>query len=217
MSSFNPYALARGPPMPPLPPGWIATPDPNTGRTYFVNTMTNQTSWTPPQPPPSAAAVPCADCCACPCECKASNGIAAPRPDDPAYEAFVAVQAHLSMGVAGKRTARARPRLSTDSFPRRRGAAAARGLGAAAARRRVAARAHGRVAAPPRRRVQMGRGESARASERPFSSETFADDPAQSRGAAAGARTWFAAPPSPAEYPRRSHGGVESPGPHASH
>jgi len=46
-----------------LPPGWITQTDPNTGATFYVNTATNETTWTkpmaaPPGPPPPADAPP---------------------------------------------------------------------------------------------------------------------------------------------------------------
>ena len=33
----------------PLPPNWVARVDPNTGRTYYANTVTNTTQWEFPQ------------------------------------------------------------------------------------------------------------------------------------------------------------------------
>jgi hypothetical protein len=36
-----------------LPPPWIAAIDPSSGQTYYVNTETRETSWSPPPPPPS--------------------------------------------------------------------------------------------------------------------------------------------------------------------
>eukprot|EP00747_Dinoflagellata_sp_TGD_P102942 gnl/TRDRNA2_/TRDRNA2_168802_c2_seq1.p1 gnl/TRDRNA2_/TRDRNA2_168802_c2~~gnl/TRDRNA2_/TRDRNA2_168802_c2_seq1.p1 ORF type:complete len:673 (-),score=181.71 gnl/TRDRNA2_/TRDRNA2_168802_c2_seq1:82-2100(-) len=46
--SLDPAALLqRGP----LPPPWAAVTDPNTGRPYYWNQVTNEVSWTPPQMP----------------------------------------------------------------------------------------------------------------------------------------------------------------------
>merc|ERR1719230_231470 len=38
--------------MPALPPGWEQATDPATGRPYYANRSTGETSWTPPTPPP---------------------------------------------------------------------------------------------------------------------------------------------------------------------
>eukprot|EP00804_Cyclotella_cryptica_P019139 CCRYP_017808-RA/>CCRYP_017808-RA protein AED:0.03 eAED:0.03 QI:206/1/1/1/0.5/0.33/3/325/334 len=40
------------PPQPPLPPGWEQAFDPSSGRHYFANRSTGETSWEPPLPPP---------------------------------------------------------------------------------------------------------------------------------------------------------------------
>lgn len=41
-----------------LPPGWSAAVDPGSGRTYYVNASTGQTSWEPPAVPTSSTAAP---------------------------------------------------------------------------------------------------------------------------------------------------------------
>jgi len=50
---YAPGPPPPGPPQPaygqpPLPPNWAETKDPNTGDTYYYNSMTNQTSWDRP-------------------------------------------------------------------------------------------------------------------------------------------------------------------------
>ena len=48
-------SLFPAPPPPPLPPGWEQANDPASGRIYFANRSTGETSWTPPAvhfPPP---------------------------------------------------------------------------------------------------------------------------------------------------------------------
>jgi hypothetical protein len=35
-----------------LPSGWIIATDPSTGKTYFANPASGETSWVPPPPPP---------------------------------------------------------------------------------------------------------------------------------------------------------------------
>lgn len=61
---FNPMAaspygmLGATMPMmgtPGLPPGWETTPDPATGKPYYFNRATGETSWTPPAAAPMAA------------------------------------------------------------------------------------------------------------------------------------------------------------------
>jgi len=109
----SPYGVA--PPMPfalPPPPPWVATPDPATGRVYYVNMATRETSWTmpggpPPGPPPKPKEdLPCATCYACPCECALAT--AAVDGSDKAQEALKAVQAHLAdtRGIASLKNAR---------------------------------------------------------------------------------------------------------------
>ena len=41
-----------------LPPGWSSAIDPNSGRTYYVNSATGQTTWEPPAAAPPAANPP---------------------------------------------------------------------------------------------------------------------------------------------------------------
>mmetsp|Transcript_27724 Transcript_27724/g.50228 ORF Transcript_27724/g.50228 Transcript_27724/m.50228 type:complete len:118 (+) Transcript_27724:165-518(+) len=48
---------------PPLPPGWVSANDPVSGRVYFANPTTRETSWEPPimippPPPPPVALFP---------------------------------------------------------------------------------------------------------------------------------------------------------------
>jgi hypothetical protein len=43
---------------PGLPPGWDATVDPNSGKTYWFNRSTGETRWTAPTPAPSAGPPP---------------------------------------------------------------------------------------------------------------------------------------------------------------
>lgn len=47
-----PAAVPPPPPGVPLPPGWTSTVDPVSGRTYYYNQVTQETSWTPPPMPP---------------------------------------------------------------------------------------------------------------------------------------------------------------------
>ena len=37
---------------PPVPPGWVATCDPSSGRVSYTNPLTGETRWTVPAPPP---------------------------------------------------------------------------------------------------------------------------------------------------------------------
>lgn len=52
-SRFSTMQKQHAPP-PLLPPGWMAVTDPVSGRVYFANPTTGQTSWEPPRvaPPP---------------------------------------------------------------------------------------------------------------------------------------------------------------------
>merc|ERR1719379_1781726 len=43
-----PVAYGAPPPGPSLPPGWEQATDPASGRPYFCNRATGETSWTPP-------------------------------------------------------------------------------------------------------------------------------------------------------------------------
>lgn len=43
---------------PGLPPGWLAMQDPGSGRTYYANQQTGQTTWDPPPMPMPAAPIP---------------------------------------------------------------------------------------------------------------------------------------------------------------
>mmetsp|Transcript_30580 Transcript_30580/g.67791 ORF Transcript_30580/g.67791 Transcript_30580/m.67791 type:complete len:241 (-) Transcript_30580:536-1258(-) len=55
MSSSSTMSSSSVPPPPPplrLPDGWVAFRDPQSGRLYYANTETNETSWTAPPPPP---------------------------------------------------------------------------------------------------------------------------------------------------------------------
>ena len=57
-----PIAAAPVPGAPTLPPGWVAIVDPSTGRTYYGNPLTGDTSWEvpslPPPPPDSTFSAP---------------------------------------------------------------------------------------------------------------------------------------------------------------
>jgi hypothetical protein len=54
------YGGAYGGPYgaPPLPRGWEQVADPATGRPYFCNRATGESSWTPPVAPPPPAPLP---------------------------------------------------------------------------------------------------------------------------------------------------------------
>jgi WW domain len=43
---------------PPLPPGWTLAVDPSSGRTYYANATTGESSWVPPSWPPPAPHTP---------------------------------------------------------------------------------------------------------------------------------------------------------------
>ena len=57
-----PMAAPPVPGAPALPPGWVAIVDPSTGRTYYGNPLTGDTSWEvpslPPPPPGAAMSLP---------------------------------------------------------------------------------------------------------------------------------------------------------------
>eukprot|EP00569_Conticribra_weissflogii_P011483 CAMPEP_0171379898 /NCGR_PEP_ID=MMETSP0879-20121228/27919_1 /TAXON_ID=67004 /ORGANISM="Thalassiosira weissflogii, Strain CCMP1336" /LENGTH=364 /DNA_ID=CAMNT_0011890819 /DNA_START=28 /DNA_END=1122 /DNA_ORIENTATION=+ len=57
--SFPPPPPPPQPTQPLLPPGWVQTTDPTSGRPYYANPTTGQTSWEPPPyfPPPPPPAV----------------------------------------------------------------------------------------------------------------------------------------------------------------
>jgi len=63
--AFMPYGMPAAMPAampaygaPALPPGWESAPDPASGKPYYFNRATGETSWTPPAAAPAAAPAP---------------------------------------------------------------------------------------------------------------------------------------------------------------
>ena len=49
---YNQEKEAYVPPTPPMPKDWAEATDPNTGKTYYYNRKTSETTWTRPEAPP---------------------------------------------------------------------------------------------------------------------------------------------------------------------
>ena len=49
---YNAEKEAYVPPTPPMPKDWAEAQDPNTGKTYYYNRKTSETTWSRPEAPP---------------------------------------------------------------------------------------------------------------------------------------------------------------------